>query len=256
MTAILELLTRQRKQRVGTAADVLAAAARDHAAGKAVDVAAVERALHELSMPPEHFDELCRIATIRRDAGAALEKLGTALTKQRRIAEAIESEQSKHEETRKAYLARMESMEAERAVIDAVVAKANQARATLLVPSNVLGSVRQEYEDGLAERDRLTATVERLTREIQQYRNRVKDADRWIESVSRSVDREITPAGLMSKTKQLPPAVTKQLEPHELDKRRALRRIEETEPQLREAEENLDRAERAVVAIELAILKG
>ncbi len=256
MSAILELLGRQRQQRVGTADDILAAAARDHAAGKAIDLEAVDRALHELSMPLEHFSELCRIATLRREAGAALEKLGTATTKQRRIDDAIEAERRKHEEQRKTYLDRIAALEADKQAIDATVAKAHQARETLLVPSNVLGSVRQRYEDALAERHEALLTVEQLRRELRQYREKLREADRWIESITQSADKEIMPTGLAKRSPQLPEPVTRQIEPHELDKKRAQRRITETEPQLREAEDVLDRAERAVVAIELEILKS
>lgn len=254
--AILELLSRQRKQRVGTADDVLAAAARDHAAGKQVDLADVDRALHELGMPVEHFATLVEVATTRRDANAALEKLGLAQTKQRRVAASIETETKKYEEVRKAYLDRMAALEAERKAIDAVVAKAHQARETLLTPANVLGSVRQRYEDSLADRQQALTTVERLRRELRQHRERLKEADRWIDSIARSADHEITPVGIVKQSSRPPASVARQLEPHELDKKRAQRRIDETEPQLREAEDVLDRAERAVVAIEVEILKS
>lgn len=254
--AILELLSRQRKQRVGTADDLLAAAARDHAAGKEVDLADVDRALHEIGMPVEHFATLVEVATIRRNAGAALEKLGLAQTKQRRVAASIEAETKKYEEVRKAYLDRMAALEAERKAIDEVVAKAQQARETLLVPANVLGSVRQRYEDALADRQQASATVERLRRELRQHRDRLKEAGRWIESITRSVDREITPVGIVKQPSRLPASVIRQLEAPELDKKRAQRRIDETEPQLREAEDKLDRAERAVVAIEMEILRN
>lgn len=255
MTAILELLGRQRQRRVGTAADTLAAAARDHAAGKSVDVESVDKALHEISMPPEHFGELCRIATIRRDAGAALEKLGTATTKQRRISDTMEAEQRKHEEIRKAYLDRMAALEAEKKLIDEIVAKAQAARETLLEPVNVLGSLRQRYEEALADRQQANEAVERLRRELREHQSKHKEAERWIASIAASVDREIRPVTLGSTTRALPDSVARQLEPHELAKKRNQRRIEETEPQLREAEDVLDRAERAVVAVELEILK-
>ena len=243
MAAILELLGRQRQRRVGTASDVLAAAARDHAAGKTVDVEAVDRALHELHMPPEHFAELCRIATIRRDAVAALERLGTATTKQRRIDDAIEAERRKHDEIRKAYLDRMAALEAEKKVIDEVVEKAQKGRETLLVPVNVIGSLRERYEEALADRQQAIVTVDRLRRELRDHQHKLKEAERWIASITASVDREIRPASHV--TTAIPPSVVRQLEPHELDKSRAQRRIKETEPQLREAEDVLRHFEAA-----------
>lgn len=253
--AILELLGRQRQRRVGSADDVLAAAAQEHAAGKTPDLAAVDAALHELHKPIEHFGELCRVAALRHDAGAAFEKLGTATTKQRRIDDAIMAEKAKHEEARKLHLSRMAGLEAEKKAIDDVVAKAHEARETLLVPANVIGSVRPRYEEALADRQAALVEVERLRRELRQHQQRLKEADRWIESIVRSADQQIAPGGLIGRTPALPPAVQRQLEPHELDKQRAQRRIDETEPQLREAEERLDRAERAVVAVEVEILK-
>ena len=255
MAAILELLGRQRKQRVGSADDVLAEAAREHAAGKTPDLAAVDVALHELHKPIEHFGELCRIAAIRRDAGLAFEKLGTATTKQRRIGETLEAERRKFEEVRSAYLARIAPLEAESKAIDATIDKARLARDTLLVPANVLGGVRLRYEDALAERQQAATEVDTLRRDLREQQRKIKEADRWIESIMHSIDREIGPAGLLRQAAQVPASTARQLEPHELTKKRAQRRIGELEPALRDAEERLDRAERSVVAIELEILR-
>jgi chromosome segregation ATPase len=254
MAAILELLGRQRRQRIGTADDVLAASAREHAAGKSPDLAAVDAALHELGQPLDHFGELCRIAAVRRDAGLALEKLGSATTKLRRLTETMEAERVRHEEARTAYLSRMAALEAERATIQAVVEKAEQARVTLLVPANIVGSIRQRYEEALAERDDAAGHAERLRRELREQRSRLTEADRWIESIKRGREREIVPV-VLNKPTSTPPDVARQLEPHELTKKRAQRRIGELEPSLRDTEERLDRAERAVVAIELEILR-
>jgi hypothetical protein len=167
----------------------------------------------------------------------------------------MEAERLKHDELRKAYLSRMAALEADEKAAAELVAKAQQARETLLVPSNVLGSVRQRYEEALAEKQEALVSAEKLRREQRDLRNRLREADRWIESITRSVENEIRPPVVVKHSPQLPPAVARQLEPHELDKRRIQRRTGELEPQLREAEERLDRAERAVVACELEILK-
>jgi len=255
MSAILELLGRQRKERVGTADDVLAAAAREHAAGKEIDVAAVEAALHELGKPIEHFGEVCQIAAVRRDADAAFERLATATTKQRRLTAAMDAERAKYEEARAAHLSRLAALEADMAETEVIVSKARQARETLLQPVNVIGSLRSQYEEALATQQESLAVVEQLRRELRQYRDKLREADRWIESITRSVGNDIAPTGLVKRSPQLPESITRQMEPHELDKKRAQRRISEAEPQLRAAEERLDRAERAVVAIETAILQ-
>lgn len=255
MAAILELLGRQRQRRVGTADDVLAAAARDHAAGKSPDLAAVDVALHELHKPIEHFAELCRLAAIRREAGAAFEKLGTATTKHRRLVEALDHERTKHDELRDAFLRRAGAIESEIASVEAVITKAKQARETLLVPANVIGSARPRYEEALADRQAAIVEVEKLQREIRETRNRIKEADRWIESIAHSIDRELSPAGMLSKTVQVPASIARQMEPHELAKKRGQGRLGELEPALRDAEERLDRAERSVAAVELEILR-
>lgn len=255
MAAILELLGRQRQKRVGDASDELAVAARQHAAGKSVDLAAVDRALAELGMPLEHFDELCRIAAVRRDAGAALEKLGSATTKQQRLDESMAAERHKFDEYRAGFVSRMTALEAQKAAVDAVVASGHTARQTLLVPSNVLGSLRTRYEETLAERQSSAEAVEQIQRELRQHRSKLAEAGRWIASIMQSVDREIQPTGLLKQAKQVPPSVARQLEPHELDIKRAQRRIDEAEAKLRDAEERHDRAERSVVAVETLILK-
>jgi hypothetical protein len=255
MTAILELLGRQRKQRVGTSDDVLATAAREHAAGKEIDVAVVEAALHDLGKPIEHFGEVCRIAAVRRDALAAFERFGTATTKQRRLTAAMDAERTKHEAARAAYLSRMAALEADAAEAGKLVSKAQQARETLLQTANVIGSLRPQYEEALSAREEATAVVGDLRRDLRQQQSRLREAERWIDSISRSADKEIRPVAVFANKAAVPPAIARQLEPHELDKRRAQQRMDEIATRLREAEDRLDRAERAVVAIETAILQ-
>lgn len=254
MIAILDRLAGRRQQRTGNAHDTLAAAARDAAAGKAVDVVSIDAALHELHQPVEFFSQLCDVAERRQTAGLALEKLGVATGKARKAAEAIESETRRYEESRKAYLSRLAALETEKANLDRTIEEANRARATLLQPENVLGSVRREYEAALAERDTATSEADRLRREVKQQRDRIAEADRWIKSIRHAHGHEIKvslPVGQPTASAK----EAREVEPHELAKGRARRRIEEIEPELREAEDRLDRAERAVVAIELAILK-
>jgi chromosome segregation ATPase len=251
---VLALLGQRQQQRTGHALDILAAAARDAAAGKAIDVGAAEAALHELHETPEFFKQLAEIAEKRQAAGRDLERLGVATSKARKVAEAIDAETRRYEETRKAYLSRVTALEAEKADHDATIAAANKAREILLKPENVLGSDRPRYEEALAERDVAAAAAETLRRELKRQRDRIKEADRWIADVHLRYEREIKPATIFGQPKHSEQELA-EIAPHELDKRRAEREIAEIEPRLREAEERVDRAERAVVAIELTILK-
>jgi len=134
------------------------------------------------------------------------------------------------------------------------VADANKARELLLQPANVLGSARPRYEEALAERDAAAVEVEDRRRELTRQRDRVKEADRWIADVRRRYEHELQPATAFGRPKYSSKELA-EIEPHEVTKERARQRIDEIEPEFREAEERLDRAERAVVAIELAILK-
>jgi DNA repair exonuclease SbcCD ATPase subunit len=254
MIALFDRLAGRRQQRTGHALDTLAAAARDAAAGRTVDVAAIDDALHELHKPVEFFAELCQIAEKRQAAGRDLERLGVATGKARKVAEAIAAETRRYEETRKAYLARMSALEAEKASLDQTIEAANRARSTLLQPENVLGSDRPRYEEALAERDAATVEVERLRRELRQQRDRIAEAGRWIVSIRQRYGSEIKPTPLIGQPVSSE-REAREIEPHELATDRAQRKIEEIEPQLREAEGRLDRAERAVVAVEMTILK-
>jgi exonuclease VII small subunit len=251
---VLTLLGQRKQQRTGTALDTLAAAARDAVADKSVDIGAIDAALHELHETPEFFKQLCDVAEKRRVAGLAMEKLGVATGKQRKLTDAIAAETARHEEAYKAFVSRVRSLEAEKDAVDRVVADASKARELLLQPANVLGSARPRYEEALAERDAATTEVESRRRELKQQQTRVKEADRWIADVHRRYEREIQPATIFARPKHSEKELV-EIEPHEIDKRRAERAIAEIEPQLREAEARLDRAERAVVSIELAILK-
>jgi vacuolar-type H+-ATPase subunit I/STV1 len=251
---VLALLGQRKQQRTGNALDTLATAARDAVADRSIDVGAVDAALHELHEPVEFFKQLCDVAEKRRVAGLALEKLGAATGKQRKLADAIAAETARHEEAYKAFVSRVRSLEAEKDAVDRVVADANKARELLLQPANVLGSARPRYEEAMGERDAATSEVEARRRELKQQQHRVREADRWIEDVRRRYEREIQPATVFARPKQSDKELA-EIEPHELDKKRAERAIAELVPQVREAEERLDRAERAVVAIELMILK-
>jgi hypothetical protein len=251
---ILHLLGQRKQQRTGNALDALATAARDAVAGRSVDVGAVDAALHELHETVEFFRELCGVAEKRRVAGLDLEKLGVATGKQRKLADAIAAETARQEEAYKAFVARVRALETEKAAVDRVVADANKARELLLQPANVLGSARPRYEEAMGERDAAAIAVEDRRRELKQQQHRVREADRWIDDVHRRYEREIQPATVFARPKHSDKELA-EIEPHELDKKRAEREIAELVPQVREAEERLDRAERAVVAIELAILK-
>jgi len=254
MIALLDRLRDRQQQRTGSALDRLADAARDAAAGKTIDVAAVDAALHELHLPLEHFAELVTIAERRRTAGLALEKLGSATTKQRRLADAIATETHKYEEYRSAYLGRVAALETEKATVDEAIRRANAARETLLQVDNVIGAARQRYVEALDERQAAAEAVAILAREVRQQRDRLVEADRWIASIRKAHETELTPPVGMRRPEST--ALARELEPHEVTQERARRRLDELKPQVREAEERLDRAERSVVAIELEILKG
>lgn len=251
---VLAILGQRRQQRTGNALDTLAAAARDAVADKAIDVGAVDAALHELHETPELFKQLCDVAETRRAAGRDLEKLGVAAGKQRKLADAIAAEAARYEEARKAYLARVRALEAEKEAVDRVVDAAGKARETLLKPEHVLGSARPRYEEALAERDAATSELDARRRELKQQRDRIAEADRWLDDIGRRHEHELKPAVAFGKPKASDREL-REREPHELAKKRAERAIAEIEPRVREAEERLDRAERAVVSVELDILR-
>lgn len=253
MIPLLDRLTQRQQQRTGSALDRLAQQARHGAAGQTVDEADVDAALHELHKPVEFFAELVEVAGRRHTAGLALEKLGTATTKQRRLDEAIAAENRKYEEYRSAYLGRVNALEREKHEVDATIRKANEARSQLLDPVNVLGSIHARYVEAIGDRQTAATEVDRLRRELKQQTDRLKEGERWIVSIRKAHESEIPPTPFIKRDS---PRLTAELEPHELTKKRAQRRIDELTPQLREAEERLDRAERSVVAVELEILRS
>jgi chromosome segregation ATPase len=254
MTSLLDRITGRREQRIDNALDRLAQAARDAATGKAVDDGDVEAALHELGKPVEFFDELVATADRRRLAGLALEKLGNATTKARRLADTIATERHKYEQAREAYLARMAALERDKADADEVVRRANVARGELLAARNVIGSLRDRYEEALAERQSASEAVADVAREVKRQTDRVTECDRWLASIRRKHETEITPPAVMKRPESA--ALANELEPHKVAKKRAQRRLDELTPQLRDAEERNERAERAVVVLELEILKS
>jgi chromosome condensin MukBEF ATPase and DNA-binding subunit MukB len=118
----------------------------------------------------------------------------------------------------------------------------------------VIGSLRDRYEEALAERQSASEAVADVAREVKRQTDRVTECDRWIASIRRKHQNEITPPAVMKRPESA--ALANELEPHEVAKKRAQRRLDELTPQLRDAEERNERAERAVVVLELEILKS
>jgi len=239
MANVLDLLRGRLQQRADNAVDVLAQAARDHAAGQTVDVGAVESALVETRQTADDFAKLCEIAGRRREALLAVERLQSASGKLTKASAAIEAEQRRFEEVRLAHVERITSLDSERAAAQSAVTAAEQGRRVLLDPKLVLGTIAERYRQAASERDDAASTVQALERELKDATSEIKSQEEWITQLGQSDAQS-----------------SYRLQDHVNAKRRAERRTAEATSQLSEARKVLAQASRKLADLELQVLKA
>jgi len=239
MGNVLDLLRGRLQQRADNAVDVLAQAARDHAAGQTVDVGAVESALVETRQTADDFAKLCEIAGRRREALLAVERLQSSSGKLTKANSAIEAEQRRFEEVRMAHVERITSLDSERAAAQSAVTAAEQGRSVLLNLKLVLGTVAERYRQAISERDDAAGTVQALERELKDATSEIKSQEEWITQLGQSDAQS-----------------SYRLQDHVNAKRRAERRTAEATSQLSEARKVLAQASRTLADLELQVLKA
>jgi len=252
MGNVLDLLRGRLQQRADNAVDVLAQAARDHAAGQTVDVGAVESALVETRQTADDFAGLCEIAVKRRDALVAVERLQSASGKLSKANAAIEAEQRRLEEIRLAHVERITVLDSERAAAQSAVTAAEQGRGVLLNPKLVLGTIAEKYRAAISDRDEANALVSMLEQELREATADAKSEEEWVKQLTQS-DSQPRSFGMISSPTQ---QTSYRLQDHVNAKQRAERRAAEATKQLSEARKVLAQASRKLADLELQVLKA
>ena len=252
MGNVLDLLRGRLQQRADNAVDVLAQAARDHAAGQTVDVGAVESALVETRQTADDFAKLCEIAAKRREALLAVDRLPSASGKLAKANAAIDDEQRRFEDLRLAHVKRITSLDSERAAAQTAVTAAEQGRGVLLDPKLVLGTIAEKYRAAISEREEANNLVSTLERELRDATADAKSEEEWVDQLTQS-DSQPRSFGMISLPSQ---PTSYRLQDHVNAKQRAERRAAEATKQLSEARKVLAQASRKLAELELQVLKA
>jgi hypothetical protein len=259
MVTTLDALRQRSQYRSDQALDTLAQAARDQAAGREIDVQAVDAALYELRLSVDDFGRMVAVASRRRDALADLEKLAVARGKRDKAQAALDAEKAKIEEAISAYHKRagglVETIQASQAIVDA----ADAGRRTLLNVDDVPGTVGRRYREATESLAAVTKRHEEAERSRREADDRVKHHSGWIRELAKVEPEEVDPSSWVA----APGKPAWQADGHagELDKhyrewRRATRELEEAAAALAAARIELDAAKGGLVAAEAEALKA
>lgn len=257
MQAIFDALRQRSRDRSASADDVLAEAARAHAAGQSPDLQAVDAALHDSGRSVSDFEELCRVAAKRREAFRDFDTLAAARSRLAKAEAAVAAESAKFEEFQRLHQSKVGKLEAGRREAARQIERGEAARRLLTDPANVLGSARPRLEAALAEHEAAEIEHAALAREHQHVERRIAEEDRWIVSNLKAAGLDILAASpLTKKVVGVPESVRHDNEGHELQRDRAKRRLREIKPQLQAAADRLDKATQQLKKAEESALKS
>lgn len=252
MANVLDLLRGRLRERADNAIDVLAQAARDHAAGQAIDVGSVESALVESRLTADDFAKLCEIAARRHEASQALAKLPAATAKLAKATAAIEAEQKAFEQQHAAHSQRLDALDVERSAAQEAVTAGERGRGVLLDQRLVIGTIAELYRSAISARREAEELVASLERELKEAAAAVKEEAEQIELLAESEPQSrVFPA-----VNATPVQMSYRLQDHHAAKKRAERRVAELTSQLTDARKALAEASRKLAEIEVRVLKG
>lgn len=241
-TSVLELLTGKARARQATADDTLVAAAKRAANGESVDVDAVDAALVATGRTPADFAAMVATATKRRAWFRDMDKGTAAKAAADKAGATYAREEAAFVVVRDAWVARSQTLGAERDQAMAVVARARDARQALVHPDNApTPALAQRLRDA---QDAVTAAeveLSRIRRDVRDTEDRQKAALDWKEGRNWKPDAD---------------AVAKATaDENQLVAERCARRLKDLAVELAAANEALAKATAELDAAEAAALK-
>jgi cell fate (sporulation/competence/biofilm development) regulator YlbF (YheA/YmcA/DUF963 family) len=247
MAAILDALRGRMRQRESNAIDAIAAGARAAARGESYDVTQIESALIETRQTAADFEAAVDVARQRQTWLKQFEQLAAAASKSDKLEAAIQAEEEKLAEARRAAIGRCDAMRVELAIHASRRDQGKDAREALLRPAGVPGTIGDQWRSAIAARDAAEVQRSETQRQLNESRAKFKSEERWIEQIIGEVDKTIKPNILDRITGQkLYGDQANRVEQHTLALKRAQRRIEEAEAQLAVDEKALTKAQKAV----------
>lgn len=166
MPALLDVLRSRARQRELNALDLIVEAARAAASGATYDLAAVEKALQTQGMTLNDFEAAVGKARQRALWLSQFDRLNAATGRVAKLKTAIDAEEERFTQQRLAAAEKVKNLQAELDVYQAACDAGIEARAQLLNPANVPGTVGDRYREAIAARDSMRAIVSKHTAEL------------------------------------------------------------------------------------------
>ncbi len=253
MSTFLDVLRGRMQQRRINSAEVLAAAARDAAADKSIDVGAVEAALVQTGTTMADFEATVEKAKRRAEWRAEAEKLAVTSGKVSKLEARVTTEVEKKIELVRAANERIEAAEQELATARRARDRAAAARDKLTQLDNLPSPVAEQYRQAIEAKEQAEAEVARINRELREVREKVAFEQRWIEQIKAGKqDRQSFPKASLPEWAS--DGFGGELTKHENSLKRAKRREAELLKELPAAERELAKAESGLEKMLPAVL--
>lgn len=244
MASFLDVLRGRMAQRQSNAFDTLASAARAVAEGSNADSGAVESALVETRQTVAEFEALVETARKRVEWRKHFEQLASASTKAHKLEAKVASEEQHRAEVMRVSNEKLEAYRDELRVVLTAKQKGEEAKARLIEPKAVPGSLGEIYRQAVEEHLRAEVEAERFRRERREASDRIKSEEGWLEQLKGSVSDKPT---LLSGSTQWGSGETSgRVLEHELALKRWQRRAKKAEEALKQADATLAAAARVV----------
>ena len=254
MATLLESLRGRMKQRELNAIDTVAAAAKAAARGETYDVGAIETALVEARLSMDDFEKAVEIAGQRTRWLADFEKLATASNKVKKGEAAIAAEEARFEELRRAYVEKIQAIDADLAAARTAKDAGEQARGRLLEPKSVPGTVGDRYRAAVAEAEAAAEELNTATRDLREVNQRIKSEEEWIAQLLGEKAETLRPFLPIRRQEETPESF--KVEDHRKALARAQRRKGEIEVALKTAEQAVARTKKAIEDLIPQVLKA
>ncbi len=235
----------------------LAGAAIAIAAGREIDVGAVENALAQTGITPEQFEARVALHRERNAKRDALAKLAAAQKLRGELEERGQRATTKFECEWKKHSEAMEQLQAEKHKADAVISEALAARAFLLDTRNAPEAIASQLTSAREARRLALETVGRLESTIRDLQGQISLSARWLEQFTKTPADQILalPDNKLVSAAEAWTSTDDDAADRYLKKlRRARTDLATAEPQLNAAQAEAKAAETALAAIEAQAL--
>jgi hypothetical protein len=203
----------------------------------------------------DDFEKAVALAGKRAAWQRDFDKLAAASSKLAKLETAIAQEEAKFEEIRKAFLQRVETLDADRATARTARDAGQAAKDNLLDPRNVPGgTVGVKYREAVAAAEAADVAVQDAERELREIVRRIKSEEEWIVQLVGQPEKDLVnylPLKPRESSRESP-----KLEEHRLALARHQRRKGEAETKLADAQKAAAAARKAVEALVPEVLKA